>query len=352
MKKINLLLILAFVAVFFSCKKDHETPNTSYSDGAFILNEGAMFAGNASVSFLRFSGDSVSNQIFQNANGRPVGDVLQSMNLIGDQAYLIVNNSNKIEIVKTSDFSQQGVIENLKLPRFMAVKGNYGYLTQWDDSSVGILNLSTRSLEKSVKVGSGPEGILIHGNYAFVANSGGFDHDSTVSVIDLTTQSVVKTIEVGGMPKKFVVDKNNMVWVLCSGDVFYTPDWSAVLRETPSKLVQLSPGNLTILKEITLSSNEHFSSLDISPDKQTIYYGCGYSVSGIYALSVDAASAGTLKVSGMFNGFSVCPKNGEIYALEAPSYTAAGNLKRYSADGQHLKTYKVGIGPNAAVFVE
>ena len=45
-------------------------------------------------------------EIFEGQNGFGPGDVLQSMTIYEDRAYLVLNDSNKIEVVDPQDFRQ------------------------------------------------------------------------------------------------------------------------------------------------------------------------------------------------------------------------------------------------------
>ncbi|MFK8102236.1 MAG: DUF5074 domain-containing protein, partial [Saprospiraceae bacterium] len=68
---------------FMACQKEDNTPNAPLNiesaKGVFISNEGGFNAGNASVSYYDFATKNIRNKIFQDANARSLGDVLQSM---------------------------------------------------------------------------------------------------------------------------------------------------------------------------------------------------------------------------------------------------------------------------------
>ena len=54
--------------------------------------------GNAELGFINNGLKQRLDNVFQSANNRNLGDVFQSMNIINEQAYLVINNSGKIEI--------------------------------------------------------------------------------------------------------------------------------------------------------------------------------------------------------------------------------------------------------------
>ena len=354
--KRNLLSILTLVLIVFlsACNKDNEDtvdPNAKYSNGAFISNEGAFGVGNSSVSFLDFETDILINEVFMGANARPLGDVLQSMSLISGKMYCVVNASNKIEIVNANEFTESGVIEGVDNPRNLTASNGKLYVTEWGNGGqVKIFDAASNVARGSIEVGTGPEGILNHHSLIWVANGGGFALDSTVTVIDPVTDEILITINVGHNPKEMVVDANDDVWVICNGYTEYDASWN-IARQTPSKLVKISVIDLEVASEYIISETIHPNHIDISKDRKTVYYGGGYGVNGISSVNyVNSSITETFAADKSFYGFNVNRNNGDIYALEAPSFTENGSLIKYNSTGTVIKQYEVGIGPNSVVF--
>ena len=76
------------ITVFSSCKKDNIDDiyvAGNYEDGYFITNEGNFGTGNGSISFVDEYG-AVENDVFASINSFALGDVVQSMNIIGSRA--------------------------------------------------------------------------------------------------------------------------------------------------------------------------------------------------------------------------------------------------------------------------
>lgn len=356
---IRFFSILSIAAVLItSCSKDDNPDkptvvNPIYSGGAFICNEGAFMQGNATLDFFSYTTSSIMSNVFETINQRPVGDVLQSMSIIGDYGYLVVNNSNKIEVVTMQDMKEAGVIEDVTAPRYIIKVGdNKAYVSQWgEDGKIKVVDLNSLEVVKTIETGLGPEQMIIYNDLVYVANGGGWAADSTITVINPDNDVVIGTIEVGYNPKSFAVDAGGSLWVLCYGHIVYDPITWGIASEKPSKLVKIRGTSLGVDEEKVIGISAHPTMLSASPDRLTFYYGGGYGFSGIYAWDNQSATLPSTPISDkLFYGFNVNPDNGEIFGLVAPSFTDSGILYRFSSDGTLLGQYPTGIGPNSVVF--
>jgi len=320
-----------------------------YANGVFITNEGTFGSGNGSLSFYSYSFDEVTNDVFKSVNGRSLGDVSQSLTIHNGLAYIVMNGSNKIEVATANTMVEQGVITGVTSPRFfVGISATKAYVSEWGTGSgtnVQVIDLTTLAITKSITVGMGPERMLFHNNLVYVANSGGWSIDNTVSVIDPSTDAVVKTIDVGAdSPRDFVVDANGDIWVLCAGSQDYYAD---PVTHEPSKLVRINPTTNEVAQTITIGETYHPTCLETSKNGNNLFYGAGYGVAGIYKMAItDTSVPTTALLDKTFYGFNINSKTGNIYALEALSFTANGTLWRYEANGTELGSYEVGIGPN------
>jgi YVTN family beta-propeller protein len=347
MKKLKLSIVTAFIAALFfaSCEKD-DTTQDIYSNGVFIVNEGVYSKANATVGFFGYSADSITNNIFEKVNARPVGDLLQSICKHESKAYLIVNGSSKIEVVTAEGFKSTGVIEGLKNPRYMVVVNNIGYVSQWGQDpnkpgSVAVVNLATLKVTSTIATGTGPEGVTLIKDKIWVANCGGYVTDSTITIIDPLTNKVERNIIVGYNPQEVVEDKNGDVWVLCSGD------WTG----HTSSLDKLSGANNTLGTRFIIGSFDHPMKLEINKAKDLILYGGGFEFSGIWKVAISATSLPEKAfIDGGFYSLSINPNNDEIFAFDAGDFISNGKMIRYKMDGTKINAYTVGINPNGATF--
>ena len=347
-------LILVFVVLFLlnSCKKDEQEDQAIPSTGkrCYIANEGAFGFSNASLSLYYPDSNVMINNAFQKVNGRNPGDVLQSICVSGDEIYLIVNSSNKIEIAQESSLEEIKTLGNIPLPRYMCTQAGLGFISCWGNGGeIQVLDLSSKSIVGHIPVGLGPEKMLVSEDILVVANSGGYSTDSLLHFIHTGTQDVMDSLIVGDNPIDIVDAGNGKVWVLCRGKVVYDGS-GQIVEESQAKLVKVNVQQASIEMENILGSG-HPSHLEVSPDGKTLYIGGGFGFNGIYTFDVATQTHSTQPlISLSAYGFNVNPHDGNIYVLEAPSFTVAGKLKIFNSKGVLLKDHNVGVGPNEVVF--
>ncbi len=352
-KKSAFIQVLLVSLLITSCTKTKDTPDYGkYGQGVIISNEGTYGSGNGSISYYDQSKDSVTNEIFQAENSRSLGDVVQSVSRIGDYTFIQVNNSNKIEVVDSKSFAEMGVIQNLTQVRYSLGDATVAYASAWGqwgtNGKIYFIDVQNLSVSDSVATGLGPEAMVLLNNKLYVANSGGFSYDSTLSVINPLTKSEESRIVVGANPKSMVIDKNNQIWVLCSGSAIYDANWNPV-GDRPAQLVQIDPATDAVVKTIDLFTDKHPSKLAINPAGDQLYIGAGYGFEGIYSFGISESTFGADKlINKSFYGFDVNPENGVLFGYESLNFTDRGKLYRYDENGSELGNYLVGIAPNGS----
>ncbi len=355
--KLRIFVIAASIVLVSACKKSNDTPNpmANYNSGQgiFITHEGDYGQGNSSISFINPSNNTLINNVFTLVNNRPLGDVTQSMTIYNGIGYIVVNNSQKVEVVNIADFRSTATVTTsngitLKSPRyFLVIDSTKAYISDWVDNNIKVINLSSLGFTKTITTGGGPEQMAMVNGSVYVANNGGLNtnSDSTVTVIDPTTDQVVTSIKVGYAPTAIKVDANNMLWVMCSNYYDYTTNGYA----GPGHLVKINPSTNTVVATYAVVGNPE--RLAINKVGNVLYY----EGAGVYKFNItDTAAtqtplAAAPGVSG-FYGVGVDPNNGNIYGAYAPTFTSAGQVYEYNSSGGSLANYTVGIGPAGFVF--
>lgn len=344
MKLKNIALILLGIILFTSCESDRpdvkpEVPfSGSSGGGVFIINEGNYKWGNSSVSYFRFSDESVSEDIFKAANQRSLGDVGQSMEIVNGKAYVVVNNSSKIEIVDPKDFKSLGSITGLTSPRyFLGVNSSKAYVTDLFSNSISVINLNSNVKVKEIPCKGWTEELCLVNDMAFVTNL----NSTHLYIIDTNTDLMSDSIFIGYGSNSLKLDKNGKLWVLCGGNG----------SSTPGSLHRIDPA--TKQKELSLTftnNSENPWKLDINGSRDTLFY----LNNGVFKFPVTQTilpSASLIPQSGfLFYGLGVDPFNGTIYVSDAIDYVQKGKVYRYKPDGSLINSFSVGISPGEFYF--
>ncbi|NBW36659.1 MAG: hypothetical protein EBR30_16885 [Cytophagia bacterium] len=345
MKKLSLnffVLLLTSLFVFTSCDESDNGPKGDFDNGVLVINEGNFNSGDGTVSFFEPNSKTVTKDIFGLVNNElALGDVVQSMTVVGDEAFIVINNDNKVEVVNVNTFEAIHTINDVKLPRYFATASGKGYLTEWvsfsESGRVSVVDLTTYEVTKTITTDRGAENLMLVGDKLFVSNN----FTNTVSVINTTTDAVVKTIEVASAPGEFVVDAQNKLWVVCSGRY----------QQNNGALVQIDPSTETVVKTISLSRNVS-PKLATDKSKNALYF---YSGKSIYKLATTATAAPaepllTENNATGFYGLDIDQNTNVIYAGDAKGFAGDGVVFRYNIDGSLIDSFEAGRGPNGFVF--
>ncbi len=353
MKKFNtikhFLVLFSFSLAIISCKKDDSiSPTYNIKNEVYIVNEGNFGKLNGSISLFNPSNDSIINYIFESANpGKTAGDVVQSMGIANSKGYIISNGTDQVKIVNLNDFKQIAEL-SISYPRyFLQVSSNKAYITSGKYAGYAIVvDLANSAITDSIPLGNGPENLVKCGQYAYVANCGGWITDSTVSVIDINTDKELTKIICGENPSDLVVDADSDIWVICKG--YYDQNY----MNGPSNIVKINHRTNTVEKSFPEGiAHDNFESklLAISNDLKTVYY---QEIGGVYAfpITTNALPSEPIISSDVLYGLAVNPNNGDIYCFYSGDFTSAGKVAIYDKTGQMKIKVNAGIGPNGAVF--
>jgi YVTN family beta-propeller protein len=353
-KKLMFNMALGAIVLLSACTKDpiNTTPTIPtedlYKSGVYIVNEGGFGSSNASIDLFNKDSNILFSNIFEAVNNRPLGDVAQSMNIINNKGYILLNGSAKIEVIKAFNAQSIATITGFSSPRFMVNKDTLrGFVSDWVSNTVKEINLVNNTITRSINVGSGPEGMCIVGNKLFVANCGAYGLDSTISIIDLTTNTETKKLKVGDAPVAIYADANGKLWVLCRGA--YGDDFNTTDDDSEAKFVRVNPTTESIEASIQIGlKGDHPDKMKMNAAKNSIYYLSSYNLlPGIFKFNItDATAPTTAFVEGYFYGIGYDKVADEVYLADAVDFKQRGNVYRYSSSGTLIGSFQVGIIPN------
>lgn len=122
---------------------------------------------------------------------------------------------------------------------------------------VNVLDLATKNVTASIKVGYQPDGIAISpdGKKAYVANN----VDNTVSIINTAKNTVIKTVKVGQTPTEVAISPNGkQVYVTNSGN-YLNPNNTVSVIDTATYKVK------------TIKVGKYPNGIIVSPDGKKVY---------------------------------------------------------------------------------
>jgi hypothetical protein len=331
--------------------KEDATPAGKYENGVLIVHEGPFNDGTGTVSYFNRTTQSVENDIFQAVNGRPLGNIVQSVSVHNGKAYVVVNNANKIEIADAKDFRSLGVISGLAFPRyFLGISEGKAYVSQWGTDgltgSVLVVDLNTNAVTKTIPTGSGAEQMIKVNNNVYVTCVGGYGNDERVTVLDANTDEVVTDILVGDNPNSIQLDANNKIWVSCRG----LRNYANPALNTAGSLVRINPASNTV--ELTLpfaSTNASPEEVTINRARNTLFYAYGGEV---YRHDIGSTALNpTPFIYRLVYGLGIDPTDDVLYAADPGDYRSNGKVLRYNATtGVALDSVQVGIIPSEFTF--
>ena len=337
MKRSSLFLIL--ISFISSCHKDKIT-DLPTGKGVYIINEGNFNFGNGEVSFYDPNANAVTNNLFQSANGYILGDVAQSMFVKDSIAFIVVNNSAKIELVKLPSFQKIRTITiSGSSPRnILPLNDSIAYVTELFAKKIWVLNYITGNVVITITTQGWTENLFKIGNDVFVQQKINSTLTSTfatllkVNTTNHTTQynNTFEGRDVIGIVK----DKLNRIWVAVDEDTahslyagFYCFDRNLVVQKSffyssyshhPSRLCINSSG-----EKIVYADKDVFS---FTLDENVVPVNPVISSSGknIYAMDID-------------------PANDDIYISDALDFVQQSRIYRYDKSGTLIHSFTAGI---------
>ncbi len=339
-------ILLAILLLLFSCKKssDNSDPEALATvlkgEGTFIINEGNYLAGNGSLSFYSYANGKIYNDIFYSVNARPLGDVPNSVTINGNNAYIIVNNSGNIEVVEKNSLKVLKTISGLNSPRNLLIVSNEkAYVSSLYSNNIVVVNLLTNSISGNIALRRTSESMVLVANKAFISS---WSQGKEIMVVNTVTDKAVDSILVAPEPESMVVDKNQKLWVLCSGG--YT-------GQVHAELDRINPYTDVIEKQFVFPAKSSYPTcLQLNKTKDTLYYVD----SGLWKMSIDAAilpSAPFVKPAGRFvYKLGVDPRYNRIFYTDAIDYKQKGYVIQINSKGLLIDSCRADIIPGSFCF--
>lgn len=365
-----LVMMLAVPFVFAACSDDDDPvpvptpeptpipdPEPDYSvpadqQGLFVFNGGNQGSIDGSLSFINFSKQEVSNNVFAAKNNRSLGATVQNGAVFKGALFIAVYDSKTIEVVDKltlESIKQITTPSTSNGPRYVVADDQYVYASLYSGEVIRI-NPATNEIDKTISVGPNPEEMVIANGFLYVVNSDGLNYQNgyvngkSVSKIDLSSFTEVKKIEVGMNPTRIATDGTN-VYALSTGD--YTPEnpssiWKIDAQDNATD-TGIGASWLAVQDGVLYTINSVFDE-----NWMTTNYYITYNLSD---MSVNSSAFLGENVVDAPAGICIDAEGGNLFvssynlAYGYASYDTEGYVNQYDLNGNLVKKYDVGVGP-------
>lgn len=342
-------------------KNDNYKKEDPKNYGYYFLNEGGFTYGNASISAWNGLTNTVTNNIFKKENSYNIGDVLQSVYLrktnFYTHLYLIVNNSQKIEVVDKANFLRVETITGFTSPRYMTIAKGNAYVTDLYANEISVFStIYNNCAYESIKMKGWTEQIFTINDKLYVIErsevgaSSLFANLVEIEILEnennKARHSILSRTPLSIEPQSVVVDSEKNIWILSSGkeseNVYPT-------------LTKFNTSTNSIEKSFTYNSFSNIpQNIAIGSDLMggnIIFYN---RASKIYKISTDATefSDSSFINTPAQNIYNVMYNDhiGKIYVFDAKDYVSKGDVYIYDISGVLVKKFEAGVIPSKLVF--
>lgn len=346
MHKFISIFTIAITIFFSSCtKEDSSSSAIDFSNGSFVVNEGAFSGGTGTITF--YNGTLPIQDVFgKQNNGAALGNIGQSMIKFGNFYFIAVNNADKIEVVNVSDFKSKATITGINLPRYFAANDTKLYVSSWNKDfatgSVNEIDPINFKILKSIPVTGLVEKMIIKNDiiYATVSATSTDILSKHIIMIDAKTNTLLDNIEVGDNTNDLVVDKNGILWVLCSG----FNNWLDPSLNTPGSLNKVGDDVQT------MSIANGAKGLVIDKEGQNLYYLAGGKV---WQHDITTSITQEIKeLSGNYYSIGLKKSTGQLFLADAVDFQQPGTITIFHPVAKLKKEFNAGIIPSFFYFTE
>ena len=199
--------------------------------------------------------------------------------------------------------------------------------------------------------------MAMYENMAFIANGGDGNPDTNLTVINTDVDTILAQIKVGYNPNSVQIDKNNKLWVLCSGirdqNPFNSISGNLVSFDLDMDSLVYKMDSLLIVDSLVISDNQMRPvKLQKSKEGDMLYWLDNKTEANLMSFNVFSTASPTTSpfIPGSFYGVGVDPVEGDIYLSNTLGGTGNGEVSRYDASGAQQDLFKVGINPGCFGF--
>ena len=322
------------------CTSDNDEENLNIGK-AFILCEGNFGSSNAALWSISPEDSTTETQII---GGQSLGDVAQSLTIVDDKLYIVVNNSHKIEVFSLgNEISHEETIFLFNGgPRYFVAKGDTGFVSCWNLSAILILDLTTSTVIDTIPVSGMPEYLVLDESNLYVSIPLNSDLSSSNFVVEISTSTkeVIHTYEVVSGPS----DMELIGYNLFISSTYYGDDMSTY---TGLSKINLSTG--TVMSTTYNNDSNYMIKNDLVKVGETLYRS---TTTGLARVNDDLSLDLDNIIGGQTNVYSAGADENYLY-FGSTDYVAPDTVYVTNHSGASINNFIVGAIPgDFAVYTE
>ncbi|HPC36276.1 MAG TPA: T9SS type A sorting domain-containing protein [Candidatus Marinimicrobia bacterium] len=309
-------------------------------DFTFILCEGNFNSTNASLWQLTGTNELIG-PVHWNFDDKPLGDVAQNLKIYRNKLFIVVNNSNSLEVMSLAN----GVTYERTIslpsagPRDIAFVNDHAYITCWYLPGILSLDLNTWQIDDTIAINGLPDNIIADKGklYTSIAMNSDWSSADKVLVLEYVSGEFVPsdTFTVISGPNQLLLHENRL-YVLST---YYDDAWNTY---TGTSCINLETNQ--VIKRDQGSSFNFCDDIALINDK--IYR----SYNGGVAPLTDSLTIDTNKIIGNFSGIYSMAFDGKYIFIGLSDYSAPDQVIILDTLGNEINTLNVGVCPGSFAF--
>ncbi|MCC8089065.1 MAG: hypothetical protein LIO79_07365 [Rikenellaceae bacterium] len=363
MKKLSYLSIATIlsVLVFAGCS-DNDDDNTIVTPDdelvkVLVVNEGSLGSSNSTISAIMVD-NTVKSDIYYDINKKRLGSIGQGLFALGEDFYLTVNGSNKIEVLDGESFEVEDVITCATPYSICLIDSNnkLAAVSGQVSNKIYLLNYEENEIYKEISTaGAAYEMAFVSNRLFFITaewTEDGFESGLYFTPIsNIETSSIRRVDDIEPLERtKLIVDSEYYLWIF-----------------TRDSLVRMNPSSLEIERTLAFEDieedgyypNEYSSRLSVNPAGDRLYFNLekeNGSTTETYIASISTTAPGwndaiifKTDVTNYLYNLAYSPYH-TIFVTET-DYSSNGRVYEYSVQGVRQNSYTVGVNPFFLYFI-
>ena len=311
------------------------------SDYVIIACEGGFTRGNASIDLYNPSNGDLLPNAFADQAGYALGDILQDVYWTNNDLILVVNNSQKIEILDPNNLRLRKTIAGFVSPRYVHID---------DEGAIYVSDLFSRQFIRSdPQSGCINASIDLYGwtehifpyrsNDLAVLHRSVYGQGSPISEVLLLSEDLElrDNIILPEDPIQMVKgNEDHLFYVLCLGNAS---------NDIAGQIVEVNLLNKTT-REIIRFNEDRPNRIAFDKNYNTLYFNLTSEIFKIVGDTLPSLAWNTTAQS--IYGLSIL-NNGDVIVSDAKDFVSNGAIEHYDANGNLIRRVDVGYVPSEVV---